>query len=373
MKSFNFQYLSRLDHLRFFACILMIFHHFAGDNIYHLTNLSFSEKIGQLWLINGSTGVSLFLVLSAFLFTLIAKGGQYKIQYSKFILNRILRIFPLTVFLVFIVIMMNRVNSTPMDIFRLLTLQLNTGNPITGWGHEFFPSGPIWTVAVEFQFYLIFPFLILFARKYGMKYLLNFIALIFFVKLLLVYMYNYNIYYHLYHTIIGRLDQFLVGIILGIFYTKGVFSYKNNLFYLALIIFPLILLTVLFWQVEVQHNTFLRSLVYFQLEALLWGAFIIGYLGFATQNEYKEIQGIGAYIGKTLFFLGTLSFSIYLFHLPVGTFVNYFLSLPQPNNMTESVMYSLERIPFILLFALISYYSIEKPFMDLRQKYLIKV
>ncbi|WP_423805513.1 acyltransferase family protein [Pelistega ratti] len=84
------------------------------------------------WLVNGSTGVSLFLFLTGFLFCIISGYGGKKIQYKGFIYNRILRIFPLMILMVFIVITINRVNSTPMDIFRILTLQLNTGHSYTG-------------------------------------------------------------------------------------------------------------------------------------------------------------------------------------------------------------------------------------------------
>lgn len=37
MKSKNFIYLSRLDHLRFFAAILVVFFHFKGINFNNFT------------------------------------------------------------------------------------------------------------------------------------------------------------------------------------------------------------------------------------------------------------------------------------------------------------------------------------------------
>ena len=381
MRSLNIQYLSRLDHLRFFACLLVVFTHFQGDQIKNLSNLSFIESIGQLWLTNGSTGVSLFLVLSAFLFTLICQAGNYKIIYSKFIYNRILRIFPLVVILSFLIITLNRVNSTPLDILRIITLQLNTGNPMTGWGHEFFPSGPIWTVAVEFQFYLIFPLMIAFYKKYSVRYLFSLTLFVFLIKLMLIYLYNYNIYYNLYHTITGRLDQFIIGILFGIGYQKGYFNKVNNSICFVLILGALSLLTFLFLEVRELHNTVLTSLFSFQIEALLWGTVVIAYLKiFSQTNKQTKFTTSRLILNNQLFlwlnqlfsFLGMLSFSIYLFHFSIGKFVDFFLSLPQPTNMSESVTMTLIRLPFILIFALVAYYTIEKPFMDMRTKYLIK-
>lgn len=54
------------------------------------------------------SGVSFFLVLTGFLFCQISKGGEKNIKYWGFVYNRILRIFPLTIFLVFIIICYSR-------------------------------------------------------------------------------------------------------------------------------------------------------------------------------------------------------------------------------------------------------------------------
>lgn len=44
-------------------------------------------------------------------------------------------------------------------------------------GNDFYPSGPIWTIAVEFQFYLIFPLLSLFLNRYGIRYFVGLVIL----------------------------------------------------------------------------------------------------------------------------------------------------------------------------------------------------
>ena len=44
MKSKNFIYLSRLDHLRFFAAILVVFFHFKGINFNNFTYSNIFEK-----------------------------------------------------------------------------------------------------------------------------------------------------------------------------------------------------------------------------------------------------------------------------------------------------------------------------------------
>lgn len=108
--------------------------------------------------------------------------------------------------IVFVIITINRGGADPLDILRVLILQLNTGHPDTGWGQQFFPSGPIWTIAVEFQFYLIFPFLIMFFNKYKAKWILGLILLLICIRFMIVYLNESSIYYNLYHSIVGRLD-----------------------------------------------------------------------------------------------------------------------------------------------------------------------
>lgn len=368
MRSLNFNYLSRLDHLRFFACLLVCFHHFRGQaiNTLHIDTfdgLSLVKKSVQLWLIEGASGVSLFLVLSAFLFTLIANGGTKKIIYHKFIYNRILRIFPLMVTLVFIIITLDRANSTPLDILRIFTLQLNTGNPMTGWGHSVFPSGPIWTIAVEFQFYLLFPILMIFLSKYGYKYFGSLILFVLTIRLGIALLNDYNVYYNLYHSIIGRLDQFLIGIVLAFFYINGSFDKLSNSISLLIFFASLTILSLFFILENKLHSPIVTSVLSFPIEAVCWGGVIISYL------KMNIIFPFSNSLDKLFSYLGGLSFSIYLFHLPIGYVVNNLWDIWEPVTLTQSIIYTLIKIPFIILFSMLSYHSIEKPFMELRVKY----
>ena len=364
MKSKNFIYLSRLDHLRFFAAILVVFFHFKGINFSSFTSSNMFEKFARVWIEHGHTGVSLFLVLSAFLFTLICAAGEKQIVYWKFIYNRVLRIFPLLTLVIFAVITVNRANSSPLDILRVFTLQLNTGNPDTGWGQEYFPSGPIWTIAVEFQFYLLFPFLICFYAKYGKKYLFLLILMMMMFRGMIVFLNDRWIYYNLYHSIVGRIDQFIIGILFGVLYIEKAFT-KNRLVLLSLIILSIVSLTfILKYNIPAEQNKFLSSVIDFPLEAVFYGIIIVSYLMIEIPSNK-----LGAGVSKFFAWLGGLSFSIYLLHLPVAMIVSDLLGLSEPNNLAESIGNNLIRLPFIIVMAALSFYSIEKPFMSLRTKY----
>jgi peptidoglycan/LPS O-acetylase OafA/YrhL len=106
--------------------------------------------------------------------------------------------------------------------------------------------------------------------------------------------------------------------------------------------------------------------VYTEIEALCWAAFIFGYLAcrpFAGTWASRLIEGVG-----------TISFSIYLLHYSM---LREFWLTVYPQHFAGSIsnLYGvfaatvLIAIP-ILGISLLSYLCIEKPFQDMRGKYL---
>lgn len=360
MKSLNLNYMTRLDHLRFFAALLVIFFHFKGKITLSVDDVGIQGAFSSLsnfiknWIFAGSTGVSLFLVLTGFLFCLISDLGHKKIKYSGFIYNRVLRIFPMMVLLAFVVITASRQTSTPMDIFRILTLQLNTGHSYTGWGHQFYPSGPIWTIGVEFQFYLLFPFLALFLARFGVKYLLGLILLIVLIKFNLLILKGGGIYYNLYHSIIGRLDQFLIGMLFAVLYKARFFQRisGNNIAALCILIFSLLVLMGQFGN---------KNFLSFTIEAVCWGGVVVSYL---SMNLFHSVI-----LDKFLAKLGELSFSIYLLHLPIIDMLNKFFSCSPPTTLIELFIALAWKVPVVIMIAFLTFNVVEKPFMSLRVKY----
>ncbi|MCK5889460.1 MAG: acyltransferase [Methylococcales bacterium] len=356
-------YLYRLDHLRFYASVYVILFHCISriDHGYDNT-LSFTNAI-VLWLTNGKSGVSLFLVLSGFLFTYLAKAGERKIIYWKFILNRILRIYPLLTLIFLAIICIDRANSSPMDIFRLLTLQLNTGNPGTGWGNNVLPVGLIWTIAVEFQFYLIFPLLMRYVHENSWLTLLGLIGFINILKLIIVLYAGEIMYFNLYHSTIGRLDQFMVGIIAGIFYlhkTEKIESFfkKYGWYFIILLV---CLFTLLFEQSYGPISLFM-STPGFLLEAILCVGVIFSYLHIKLPLE--------SYANKFLCACGERSYAIYLLHYMVAEvlFEYYYF---KEYELLERVFLNtfLLILPATLIVADISYRFVEKPFMSMKVSY----
>jgi len=155
-------YMPQLDALRAFAVGAVLIHHFADFK--HLPYV-----MGQIpW---GFLGVRLFFVLSGFLITGIliesrdranGSNGSRWFGIRQFYTRRFLRIFPLYYFVIGVLLLLN-VQPAREIFLWLLTYTFNIQVSIQGW----FPENVshFWTLSVEEQFYVFWPWLILFAPR----------------------------------------------------------------------------------------------------------------------------------------------------------------------------------------------------------------
>ncbi len=108
----------------------------------------------------GWLGVNLFFVLSGFLITGILLDTRTKENYwSSFYIRRFLRIAPL--YLVVLAILKFALNCSWAYVFLCLFYLANFAFRITGPAY-----GPLWSLAVEEQFYLVWPYLV---RRLGLS------------------------------------------------------------------------------------------------------------------------------------------------------------------------------------------------------------
>jgi peptidoglycan/LPS O-acetylase OafA/YrhL len=147
-----------LDGIRGIAILAVVF--------YHAT-----ERLEGAWRTAGSwgwMGVDLFFVLSGFLITgilLDARESPSRLYYGGFYARRALRILP--AFVVLMIALLNAPGFTGLsldDYARVADHQLwywaflgNALVAIGGWAAVVPQTGPLWSLAVEEQFYLIWP------------------------------------------------------------------------------------------------------------------------------------------------------------------------------------------------------------------------
>lgn len=211
--------LPELDFFRTIATLLVFAAHFyvVIGEMKRSTGSSFLDRV----ILNGSVGVDLFFVLSGFLLPFTIYTAKLKGTYSltKYFKSRLTRIIPAYYFSLLIIILI-----TP----AFLITQHGIGNIITHFLfiHHFFPnyhaslSGVAWTLSVEMQFYLILP--AIYAISFGSW---RRITIMLGCSLLISWTWRYfmfqsgltDIYEHIYvyDQIVGRIDQFGVGIFMS--------------------------------------------------------------------------------------------------------------------------------------------------------------
>lgn len=149
----------RLDGIRGLAVLLVLFHHALQEiPVRGPVDAAVFNLAGTLWF-----GVDFFFVLSGFLITgILLRNRQRPSYFQSFYARRILRIFPLYFCLLPGILLLAKHYSGsahwPSDtVFDFLYLS-NVHNALHGWPSRF--ASHLWSLSVEEQFYIVWPFLI---------------------------------------------------------------------------------------------------------------------------------------------------------------------------------------------------------------------
>lgn len=376
MLSKNIKYLVGVDHLRALAALLVILYHgtqligaqiahnsaFIPQNDWGYTQWNFIKS----FIAEGHFGVALFMTLSGFIFT----TGLYKkhINVKGFFRNRFIRIYPLYIFLLIVSFYF----YPPIDPLQAMILHIlpfaNISASLLGTG-LIASSAMFWTIAVEVQFYLVFPFLMRWLNEHKFKLLWGIIGLFTTLRLLAFISGDVSMSNFGYFSIFGRIDQFIIGMFAGYIYLKKASLITKNLkLYTALSLGAIIVL--LFIMNRLRHHFGFDAFENFYvilptIEGLCSGALIVSYVLFAKKLTGK-ISHLFAKVGE-------LSYSLYLTHFILLSLLIEKVDLPNilGNSWWSALFFSIFLlVPASLLFSMLTYYVIEKPFLGLRKKYI---
>jgi peptidoglycan/LPS O-acetylase OafA/YrhL len=358
-------YLSRLDHLRFLAASLVVLFHF-----FHHTQGDLRSGNPLVTLVDeGHTGIALFMVISGFIFTVIA--GNKDIHYAGFIRNRIIRIYPLLIVAACLQLLISTYNDhRNYGFLQLLGWLMPFRSETIGLSPYF---QQMWTIWVELQFYLIFPFLILFARRYGNRYLWGLLSMLVVLRFL-VYAASGEVRYLAYETLFGRLDQFILGMLLGRHWLKqaaGKSELNKALHWLWLLpVSLLVLLTLQIFSMKVGFSE-LKSPIWI-IWPLIEGAIWVAFVGVYLRLRWPGPKPLKAKVDKGLAAMGVISFSTYVFHnLVLAAYNKHFGVVPFTGlERLDTILNGIICVlPLVMLMAALSYQLIEKPFLSLRRRY----
>ncbi|WP_046867290.1 acyltransferase family protein [Microvirga massiliensis] len=368
MKSKNIGYVPALDHVRALAALLVVFHHVHQRVGARLLSGSSSENYWtevaspfDAFIVEGHTGVALFMVLSGFIFTHIA--GDRHVRAAPFLVNRVLRIYPLMIFVFLLGTLARPDLASPLDLPRVLLIPFTLWHPVDLWFvPNIYPFTTLfWAIAVEFKFYLLFPLLIGLLQRDGIRALVVIIVAMVALRILLVYN-GANPNDIAYWTIFGRMDQFLIGMICAAFYRSW-----DGRHALPMCIFALALMSLLLFgynQATAQSWPDGWKILWTTAEGAGWGLFIASYLHVAPR--------LSKFLARFLAWVGEISFSIYLLHLVV---IALLLQVgPFPLGFTPGVDAFLNGfffvLPLTLLAATVTFHVVEQPFLRYRVRYL---
>jgi peptidoglycan/LPS O-acetylase OafA/YrhL len=349
----------KIDGLRFIAIALVLIHHF-------------SYSIGRSFTI-GYYGVDLFFVISGFLITSILyySKGNFKCSYKNFIGRRTLRIFPIYYLTVFILFILN------LEVVRnyLITILTYTFNyTIAFKSLPLTPVSHFWSLCVEEQFYLFWPFIVLPLRN-NYRYLLWTIVIIVifsFSQLVIGYISWMNPYYYLHlFTRMGSIGLGALAAILVITNNLPINLLKDKFF--EYLMFG-ILIYSFFDDSQLKYLAFSLCSFYFVLKSVHSG-FNLRFINSILEN-------------KTIRYIGTISYGIYIYHLPLGYYISKYLFDPIYSNNDFWNFFDYHHLSFLRIFywhkwliqiplysalsifiAYISYKTIELPILKLKNQY----
>lgn len=364
MRSPNATYLPAVDHLRAFAALLIVYYHgflllqsrILYNTEFNPAHIPNTRNPLLSLVVEGHTAVALFMVLSGFIFTHVALGKR--VLYGPFMRNRLLRIYPL-----FLVLIAFGIYLTPEKFFlgSLAQTLLPLGR-LRGALDLGDISAMFWTIAVEFQFYLIFPFLIGFLNRDGRRPLLLILAATISLRLVAVAM-DGNVRDLSYWTIVGRIDQFLIGMLAAAWLRQRTSPEKVGRFFPAAALFSVFAIFI-FHRAGGNASPAAWKAIWPTLEGLVWAAFIVTYIPFATRLPQLVSKGLAR--------VGEVSYSMYLLHYLLISIVskNGWI-LPIGGDVFTQVFSTITLLvlPLVVGSSMLSFRAIEEPFLKLRVRY----
>ena len=295
------------------------------------------------------------MTLSGYLFAKLLDGKR--ILYPAFIWNRFLRLTPLLL-VVLLFVGIQRIlfgNTAILDYAKVLVL---------GFIKPAWPNGG-WSITVEFHFYLILPILLFLTKQW--KYALLGVILVALITRIFLYQKLGQIQMFSYWTIVGRIDQFVLGIL--------AFQFRQ---YIAgrhfLIIGAFLIFSLFYWYFDSQGGFYRTSSypspspiwIYLPtVEGLFYSLSIAWY-----DNSFHHTRGkLSNFIAQ----IGTYSYSIYLTHFFIvfklaNAIDHYMIDL---SNINMAILFSLLSFFIMVPIGYLSYRFIELPFLKFRTRYIV--
>ena len=354
MKSSSGAHFIALDHVRALAAFMVFTWHFTHAGTGYPVPFGYVPALFPFSLLDeGHTGVALFMTLSGYLFAKLLDGKT--INYTAFLWNRVLRLLPLLAVVILIAGIQKFIAGDDIYAYALSIAK--------GALYPTLPNGG-WSITVEFHYYLILPLFLWMFRKSKLLPISIIIAAI--ALRLFIYQEKSEVQSLAYWTIIGRIDQFALGMLM--------FQFRAYLAHRHVLAVAVISGFAMFYWLFDRGGGFYQSPSYpspgpiwIFLPTIEGIAYAVGIAWYESSFSHST-TGVSRFIGR----MGEYSYSIYLLHFFVVFRAARFVDV-RIMDISNFYLACLWSVVFFLLMMPAGYLSfrfIEGPFLKLRKRYI---
>ncbi|CAM2813084.1 hypothetical protein DRF59_14905 [Chryseobacterium flavum] len=283
--------------------------------------LVFIFHLNYTWLQGGFIGVDVFFVISGYLMTsiIIDQKDRKTFSFSGFYWKRLKRIFPAYLALIIIVTLAGSFVYLRRDIW---TLQKSAGASVVFLSNLLFSRGDsyfgaqlnenpflhTWSLAIEMQFYLLLPLLLIWIKKQYLPTVILFltITITLYISTLISLENNSSSEYF---SLLSRVPEFLTGGFYSLCFKRRINFNRcyNNLF--ASLNLIILILSAVF----ISKDSFFPGILAL-VPAITTANLLV------TDNNF-----VSDFLGKRIpAYLGELSYSLYLWHWPIIALIRYY-------------------------------------------------
>jgi len=353
-------HLSGLNGLRAIAALSVVISH--TDFLPGITDFGLG-RILSFSISMGAFAVTLFFVISGFLITYLLiheVRKQQDVSIKKFYVRRILRIWPL--YYLFLIVSFGVYflfgRAQEMSVNGMWFYVFFSANiPFIFKSGQIFILLHYWSIGVEEQFYLFWPWIVHFVRKKLLTTAVLIFMSLFLIKLVLWVVFGPDFYgYRILN--VTRFDCMMVGAIGAILY------FNNNTFFLNL--FSSKIMQSFSWILFILVSSEVIHIPFPIAQEVISVAVLSIIIGQVTVK--KRIVNLE---NKICDFIGKISYGIYVIHPLILLLLS---KLYYPLNIQSGVKYVLvfsTSLTVIIAVAWLSYTYFEKPFLKLKSKFAV--
>jgi peptidoglycan/LPS O-acetylase OafA/YrhL len=354
--------MKRLDQLtftRFLALLLVLFYHGAGGA--YIAPFNFFPIAPLLY--SAPTAVGYLYVLSGFVMALVYYRPEKKFDIAGYWITRFVRIYPLYIisFLLtcyYYLDFIARIKPRKV-LVNVFVLQ--------AWWPDYAQSFNYssWSMTVEFFFYAIFPFFVLWAYRQPVKKLIwtsvifwvasQTIHYVLWIRYFLEWEY-FVAYFPLFH-----LNSFIMGVVGGIWYVKVGQTQNPRARDVLIILTGSILLAVLFTIAGGAYPNVPHNLQ--PMAGILAPIFTIAIVALAMDRTRLS----AALSHPVLVMLGETAYALYILHVPVIWLVKRAVETWWPAH--SELIFSYAYLPFMVAVGLLAHFYVDTPI----RKWLMKI